>query len=132
MYNSSGIAKLFVYGTLKRGGCNHFLLVKAGIQWMIPARTRGRLVNTGDYPAMFPTSSGPWTFGELVLLTKPKRAFRILDPLEGAGNVRENAARFRRVRVSVWAAGRWHVAWAYAGAGRYLHRSTIVSGRWQR
>jgi gamma-glutamylaminecyclotransferase len=46
------MTRVFVYGTLKRGGANHFIL--AGQQFLGPARTPPgfTLYSLGDYPGM--------------------------------------------------------------------------------
>lgn len=73
--------RLFVYGTLKRGGCNsHYM---AGQDFIGQARTeaRYRLVDCGGYPGLFPVNeNGASVSGEIWDVDAPCRVR--LDVLE--------------------------------------------------
>lgn len=74
--------RIFVYGTLKRGGCNHSFL--AGQQFLGKASTTPgfTLYSLGDYPAMVrDTVDAPGVEGELWAIDAACLAR--LDELEG-------------------------------------------------
>jgi gamma-glutamylaminecyclotransferase len=62
---ADAMTRLFVYGTLKRGGCREFAM--AGQRFLVTARTYPayRLYHCGDYPALVRDANGVSIEGEL-------------------------------------------------------------------
>jgi len=79
--NLAPMTRLFVYGTLKRGGCNHHNM--AGQQFMGEAITQPgyRLYDLGGYPGMVEAEGGLSIEGELWDVDDECKAR--LDILEG-------------------------------------------------
>ncbi|TCS84506.1 gamma-glutamylcyclotransferase [Tepidibacillus fermentans] len=71
--------RVFVYGTLREGESNHFL-IKDYVQSSQKAIMRGWMVNLGSYPAVI-TGKGI-ILGELIELNNPEEAFAVMDRLE--------------------------------------------------
>lgn len=78
---ATGPVLVFVYGTLKRGGCNHALL--AGQAFVREARTQPvyRMFDLGGYPGIIHASPGISIIGELWRVSADCLAR--LDTLEG-------------------------------------------------
>lgn len=97
---------VFVYGTLKRGGCRHHLL---GVpEWVGEAVTeaRFRLYDCGEYPAMVESPEGLKVSGELWRIS-PHRLPR-LDEEEGVAE-----GLYDRRMIEVWSDGRKYEAQTY-------------------
>lgn len=80
---------VFVYGTLRAGGSNHFRMSDAVP--LGPGTVRGRLYRVDWYPALLLDPDAGAVCGELYLV--PHDALAALDAFEGA--------EYRRVRVAV-------------------------------
>lgn len=97
---------VFVYGTLKRGGCRHHLL---GVpEWVGEAVTeaRFRLYDCGEYPAMVESSKGLKVRGELWRVS-PQR-LPLLDQEEGVAE-----GLYDRRSIEVSSGGRKYEAQTY-------------------
>jgi gamma-glutamylcyclotransferase (GGCT)/AIG2-like uncharacterized protein YtfP len=120
------LAKLFVYGTLRRGSRNQFArLLAEQARFLGTARTAGRLYNLGRYPGAKPSEGpGEWVRGEVFRLDQPAKTLAALDAYEGP--------RFERTiaRVQV-VSGVQLDAWAYFYRGKPAG-PRIVSGFWPR
>jgi gamma-glutamylcyclotransferase (GGCT)/AIG2-like uncharacterized protein YtfP len=106
---------LFVYGTLRRGQCNHHHLA-GKFETMLPARLRdfGR-----SHPLMIVRRSGGVVEGELYFL-KPENSARTMaacDRLEGIPVGGMCGPFYRRACVAVETADGIFDAWAYIDAG---------------
>lgn len=76
------MATIFVYGTLKKGGCNNFLLKNDEFLREVVTRPIYRLYDNGSYPMLIEDSkSGKAIQGELWSVSKATVAR--LDRLEG-------------------------------------------------
>jgi gamma-glutamylcyclotransferase (GGCT)/AIG2-like uncharacterized protein YtfP len=73
--------RVFVYGSLKRGGHNHRLLVLGNAQFIGEAVTRGTLFDLGPYPAVSIRDSNAQVHGEIYEVDDA--TFQRLDQLEG-------------------------------------------------
>jgi gamma-glutamylcyclotransferase (GGCT)/AIG2-like uncharacterized protein YtfP len=118
---------LFVYGTLKRGGKSHKLLLgENGARFRSSARIRAELYRLcgEDYPAAVLTSvPNRFVKGDLFVLQDPQGTLRDLDEFEGV-----NEGLFRRELVDAWARGRRVKAWAYLYARPVRDASLIPTG----
>ena len=112
--------RLFVYGTLRRGGDNRFarLLSERG-QFIRAARVPGRLYDLGRYPGARPADQpNQWILGEIFYLPEPAALLAVLDDYEGA--------EFERAMVST---AEKLDCWIYWYVGAEMGR-LIASGDW--
>lgn len=118
---------LFVYGSLKRGGKEHYRLsqendalfksmerIQAGL-YSIPGKDFAGAVHTSD-PERF-------VKGELFVLRHPQELLRELDEYEGVAE-----GLFRRELVDVLARGRRFKAWVYLYARAVDEANRIPAG----
>jgi len=107
---------IFVYGTLRRGGCRHHLL--QGAQWVGDAVTqaRYRLYDCGEYPAMIEAQEGRAIRGEL---------WKISEDLLPRIDFEEGLAEglYERRSIDVYFDKEWHKAIAY------LYKRSVVGLR---
>lgn len=108
-------ARLFVYGTLRKGFASHGLLQRLRARFIAPGYVLGRLYDLGEYPgAITSTSDAHPVHGEVYLLPCAARSFEVLDRYEGidpeypAGNEFE-----REESIVVLASGGQVQAWVY-------------------
>jgi gamma-glutamylaminecyclotransferase len=116
-----GTFTLFVYGTLKRGGCRHGPL--AGQRFLGEAHTapQYRLYDLGSYPGLVRAEDGGVVHGELYEVDR--ELVPLLDRLEGA------PAWFDLAPVEI--AGRAGPAWAYYIVQIPEGRRIVADGRWE-
>ena len=120
-------ARLFVYGTLRRGCVHKFArLLHSGAQFDGMARMRGRLYRLGWYPgAVASLIDGEWIRGELYSLGDGRWLLDALDTYEDFS--------FDRVRAEVERDGGECVeAWVYLYRGTTPAMARIRSGDWLR
>jgi gamma-glutamylcyclotransferase (GGCT)/AIG2-like uncharacterized protein YtfP len=113
---------LFVYGTLKRGGCRHGPL--AGQHYRGETRTRPKyaLYDLGNYPGLtIDNENGQAVHGEVYEIEQTLSSW--LDTVEGAPDW------FRRGPIEV--EGFSEPVWAYFYQGDPVGRPCIESGRWE-
>jgi gamma-glutamylcyclotransferase (GGCT)/AIG2-like uncharacterized protein YtfP len=91
---------LFVYGTLRRGFARHGLLSKLGARFVASGRVRGAPYNLGRFPGAIEEEPG-WICGEVYSLPDIRRAFRLLDSVEGFHPRAPETSFFRRARTAV-------------------------------
>ena len=118
--------RLFVYGTLKRGGELHHHLTRLGARFMGLARATAERVEGGRYPGARPAArQGRGVLGELFELRQPSRHLRILDEVEGCIPAAPSPRRFVRAQTEVTRpGGRRERAWVYWwGAGKGARHS---------
>jgi gamma-glutamylcyclotransferase (GGCT)/AIG2-like uncharacterized protein YtfP len=104
---------VFVYGTLKRGERNHGLLA-AHARSIEPASIRGRLFDTGDFPAL--AEGDGIVHGELVELDPASvdTVIAVVDRLEGCIPGRDDLSLYhRRIVTATTGDGAGHEAYAY-------------------
>lgn len=80
---------VFVYGTLRRGGSNHFRMADA--EFVESGSLRGRLYRIDWYPGLVLDSAGDEISGDLFSVTPGQLA--LLDEFEGH--------EYRRIRATV-------------------------------
>lgn len=114
-------ARVFVYGTLMRGGHNHGLLAAARFAGEARTAPRYTLVSMGDWPALL-EGGGQSVAGELFLVAVATLA--ALDALEGAPTL------YQRRPVTL-ADGSLAVAYVKPAA-LALGRPVVASGDWRR
>lgn len=72
--------RLFVYGTLRRGGSNDIARLVPDATFVAEASMRGRLYDLGEYPALVADENAGWVSGEIYAVPEP--AWPTLDALE--------------------------------------------------
>jgi gamma-glutamylcyclotransferase (GGCT)/AIG2-like uncharacterized protein YtfP len=122
--------RIFLYGTLRRGGMRDVLEFYDGVEFVAPAEVRGFLYDLGDYPGLRLSESGGWVKGELFDATP--EALRQLDEWEGIDSERTEPAEYRRVRTIVRReGGASETVWIYEiDALRCEGRAVMASGDW--
>ena len=124
---------VFVYGTLRRGACNAFLM--DGATYVRAGRVRGRLHRLDGYPALLPDpASAEWVVGDLWEVSPEHLA--AMDAYEAEAAEGDGRAGFRRVPVEVFreepeperwpATGAW--TWRWTGTMEGLRK--VPSGDW--
>ena len=112
-------AHVFVYGTLRRGGSNHFRM--AGAEFVAEATVCGRLYGIDWYPGLVIDESAQKITGEVYQV--PANVLEDLDAFEGAD--------YRRVRVSATLAdASVLLAWVWEWLGPVDEARRIMSGDW--
>ena len=109
--------RVFVYGTLRRGGAQGSRM--QGGQWLGAGRVRGELFRAAWYPGVVLREDGGFVQGEVFAVDDD-----LLDKLD-----EYEGGEYRRVRVTVEgdAAGE---AWMWEWAGEVPGGGGIVSGDW--
>jgi len=117
--------KLFVYGTLKRGGELHDELAAQKVRFLGPAKIQGRLfhIEGESYPGAVFTSSGEYIKGELYELLEPTEALKKVDEVEGC-----DEGLYERRLVTAWTGNKKTKAWAYFYAKPLKKSVAILSG----
>jgi gamma-glutamylcyclotransferase (GGCT)/AIG2-like uncharacterized protein YtfP len=121
------VERVFAYGTLKRGGCNH-ALVADRLLGLLPGYVEGFCLYhlpEGEgrpyaYPGMVPGEGRVW--GEVLFL--PREVLPLLDALEDEGE------EYRRERVLVHTEKGPLEAWAYVYLGDLGPALLLPEGVW--
>jgi gamma-glutamylcyclotransferase (GGCT)/AIG2-like uncharacterized protein YtfP len=119
---SVGTFRLFVYGTLKRGGIRHGPL--AAQRYLGEARTTPRyaLVDLGDFPGLVASPEGGMAVhGELYEVN-----CSLVDWLDAT----EGAPEWFALEL-IELAGQEGVVWAYFYQGDAAGKPRIASGKWE-
>jgi gamma-glutamylcyclotransferase (GGCT)/AIG2-like uncharacterized protein YtfP len=126
----AGRERIFLYGTLRRGGSRDATRFYAGAEFVAPARVRGVLHDFGEYPGLRLDAEAGWVRGEIFEVTP--EALAGLDAWEGIDPAAPNAGEYRRVRVCVDREdGASEECWIYeARASVCAGRPVIVGGDW--
>jgi len=129
------VARVLVYGTLRRGMANHDRFC-FDIVDVIPAWTRGRLYALPyGFPAMVPADDGR-VIGELLFFPDPAAALHRLDHLEGFRP--DGPCHYDRIVVEahLLAGGETVRAWCYVygdgAAQRLVGAKVLAAGDWAR
>lgn len=121
------IDRVFVYGTLKRGGANH-RLVAPYLRAVAAGRIPGALVDLGDYPGW--VDGAGEVAGEVLRLERVDEALRVFDALEDYRGPGDPANLYERVAVTVATDAGPVRAWAYRYLGSVAGRPRVSGGAW--
>ncbi|MDD5199749.1 MAG: gamma-glutamylcyclotransferase [Terrimicrobiaceae bacterium] len=127
---ASASQRIFLYGTLRRGGSRDALAHYDGAEFVAPARVRGVLHDFVDYPGLLLDPAADWVRGELFDVTPG--ALAGLDEWEGIDPREPATCGYRRVRVQAHRDdGAMETCWVYEiAADRCAGRPVIASGDW--
>lgn len=94
--------RLFVYGTLRRGGRLHHHVERLGASFESEAKVAAELFDLGSYPGALPAEGeGKWVCGEIFLLQQTASDLRVLDRVEGFIPTAPGRCKFIRVVTEV-------------------------------
>jgi gamma-glutamylcyclotransferase (GGCT)/AIG2-like uncharacterized protein YtfP len=111
--------EVFVYGTLRRGGSNHFRM--DGAEFVAAATVRGRLYGIDWYPGLVPDDAAEQISGEIYQVSAG--LLESLDAFEGP--------EYRRVRVmAALRDAAPHAVWVWEWLGPCHENQRILSGDW--
>lgn len=126
---AEGRERIFLYGTLRRGGTRDVELHYGGAEFIGDAKVRGVLHDLTDYPGLRISADDRWVHGELFDVTPETLAH--LDEWEGIDPARPEAGEYRRLRVTALRNGMPDECWVYEiAAEKTAERSIIESGDW--
>lgn len=114
---AAALHRVFVYGTLRGGGSNHFRM--AGGLFLMRATVKGRLFRIDWYPGLV-LGGGGTTLGEVFEVTT--EILRELDEFEGS--------EYRRVLTDVSHGEMTIRAWVWEWLGPVDEARHIASGDW--
>jgi gamma-glutamylcyclotransferase (GGCT)/AIG2-like uncharacterized protein YtfP len=110
---------VFVYGTLRRGGSNHFRMEKT--EFVAAATVKGRLYQIDWYPGLVLDTAADAIIGEIYQV--PPDVLEELDLFEGA--------EYRRLQTQVsLPEGETVSAWIWVWSGPVDETRRITSGDW--
>jgi len=112
---------VFVYGTLRRGGSNHFRM--EGAEFVSAGTVKGRLYQIDWYPGLVLDESAGDVAGEVYQVSAG-----LLDSLDGF-----EGGEYRRVRVEVDCGGDHRSppsAWIWEWLGPCDEKNRIINGDW--
>ncbi len=110
---------VFVYGTLRRGGSNHFRM--AGAEFVTEGKASGRLYQIDWYPGLVLDAAAEGIMGEIYQVSPA--VLEALDLFEGA--------EYRRLQTQVRLPHGENVsAWVWEWLGTVDESRRITSGDW--
>jgi len=117
---------VFVYGTLRSGGSNHFRM--EGARLVGAARVRGRLYRIDWYPGLVCDLEGGWISGELFAVDAALLA--ALDAFEGLAVGESSGSEYRRIQVVADSGNGVVTAWAWEWMGPVEEARRLPGGDW--
>jgi len=118
--------RVFVYGTLRQRGSNHFRM--AGSRFVCGGRVKGRLYRIYWYPGLVMDPDGGCVIGEVYDVTGDQ--LRELDVFEGLSAGETEGSEYRRVLIEVTDDGKATHAWVWEWLGPVDEARLIASGDW--
>lgn len=120
---------VFVYGTLRRGGSNHFRL--EGAEFIAPGTVNGRLYRIDWYPGLVLDPIGAEIHGEVYSVGTELLAS--LDLFEGLAIGENQGTEYRRVEAEVMQQNsRILTAWVWEWIGQTSESQRLADGDWLR
>ena len=118
---------VFVYGTLRRGGSNHFRL--AGAEWITGGTVRGRLYRIDWYPGLVLDEAGDEIQGEVYSVGPDQLSD--LDVFEGLSAGEIQGSEYRRVQTIVMPQNSQPLtAWVWEWLGITQESQRLTDGDW--
>ena len=117
---------VFVYGTLRKGGSNHFRM--AGTEFVGSGKISGKMFRIDWYPALVPGGES-FVRGELYLVSD--ETLGALDRFEGITPDATEPREYRRVKVPVsLESGEMKDAWVWEWIGSLENVEPIEGEDW--
>lgn len=118
---------VFVYGTLRRGGSNHFRL--AGAEFVTAGTIAGRMYRIDWYPGIVLDAAGDEIQGEVYAVDPELLA--ALDVFEGLSAGEIEGSEYRRVRTTVMRQDSHTLsAWVWEWLGITDETQRLTDGDW--
>jgi len=118
---------VFVYGTLRRGGSNHFRM--EGADFISPGTVTGMLYRIGWYPGLVLDEAGDEIHGEVFSVGPELLA--ALDVFEGISAGEVDGSEYRRVHVTVMQRNSQPInAWVWEWLGQTDESQRLKDGDW--
>ena len=118
---------VFVYGTLRRGGSNHFRL--AGAEFVAQGTITGRMYRIDWYPGLVLDDAGDEIHGEVYSVTADQLSG--LDIFEGLSAGEIEGSEYRRVQtIVVRQDSQTLSAWVWEWLGIVDESQRIADGDW--
>lgn len=118
---------VFVYGTLRRGGSNHFRM--AGARFVALGSITGRIYRIDWYPGLVLDPVGDEIHGEIYALDPEQLA--ALDVFEGFSAGEIEGSEYRRVETTVVQQdSQTRTAWVWEWVGLTDESQRISGGNW--
>jgi len=118
---------VFVYGTLRRGGSNHFRL--AGAEFVTAGTITGRMYRIDWYPGLVLDDAGDEIHGEVYLVDPEQLA--ALDLFEGLSAGEITGSEYRRVpTIVVCQDSQTLTAWVWEWCGIVDETQRLADGDW--
>ena len=120
--------RVFVYGTLRRGGSNHFRM--SGADFIAAGTVRGRMYRIDWYPGVVLNGEGDEILGEVYAVDASTLAE--LDCFEGLAAGKLEGDEYRRVRTMVRSGGESLEAWVWEWCGPLEALQRVRGNDWLR
>ena len=118
---------VFVYGTLRRGGSNHFRM--AGAEFVSSGTVNGRLYRIDWYPGLVLDDAGDEIHGEVYSVDAELLA--ALDIFEGLSAGEIEGSEYRRVAATVMQRNSQPItAWVWEWLGLTDESRRLTDGDW--
>ena len=118
--------RVFVYGTLRKGGSNDFRMAEC--RFLGPGMVRGQIYRIDWYPGLVPGDVGD-VAGEIYEVESG--AMRALDEFEGLPEGKMEGGGYRRVKAMVYPeSGEPLEAWIWQWIGGIEGCTRLESGDW--
>lgn len=118
---------VFVYGTLRRGGSNHFRL--AGAEFVTGGTITGRMYRINWYPGLVLDAAGDEIHGEVY--SADPELLAALDIFEGISAGEMDGSEYRRVQTTVVGKdSRLLSAWVWEWLGMVVESQRLRDGDW--
>ncbi len=119
--------QVFVYGTLRRGGSNHFRM--AGAEFVAAGTITGRMYRIDWYPGLVLDEAGDEIHGE-VFSVRPDQ-LSALDVFEGLSAGEIEGSEYRRVQTTVVQRdSQTLTAWVWEWLGLTDESQRLADGDW--
>ena len=119
--------QVFVYGTLRRGGSNHFRM--AGAEFVAAGTITGRMYRIDWYPGLVLDDVGDEIHGEVFSVSPDQLSH--LDVFEGLSAGEIEGSEYRRVQTTVVQKdSRTLTAWVWEWLGLTDESQRLADGDW--
>ncbi len=120
-------ARVFVYGTLRRGGSNHFRMV--GADFISAGTITGRMYKIDWYPGLVLDDAGDEIHGEVYAVGQVQLA--ALDSFEGIASGETKGSEYRRIETTVVLKNSEILtAWVWEWLGMMDESQRLTAGDW--